>query len=114
MEPLMNRKTITVLSLSAALSIAGVVLADDMKGMKMDQPSSPASQPSTQPSAVIDLRNTVCPVSGDKVADSNLAEVYEGKVYHLCCPDCHKDFEKDPAKYVKAVAVDPAKYGVKK
>jgi YHS domain-containing protein len=40
--------------------------------------------------------------------------VYDGNVYHLCCPDCHKDFEKDPAKYAKAVAADPAKFGAKK
>jgi len=34
-------------------------------------------------------------------------KLYEGKVYHMCCPDCHKDFEKDPAKYAKAVAANP-------
>ena len=73
----------------------------------------PSSQPSTDQTA-IDLGNTVCPVSGDKVGDSKLTEVYHGKIYHLCCDDCPKDFKKDPEKIAKAVAADPAKYGVKK
>ena len=109
----MLSKKLIPLSVAAALGVASLVLADDMAGMNMPALPAPATQPSTQPTQAVDLRNAICPVSGDKVADSNLVEVYEGKVYHLCCPDCHKDFEKDPAKYVKAVAVDPAKYDVK-
>jgi YHS domain-containing protein len=109
----MYRKRLMFLSLAAALGVAGFALAGDMAGMNMAPSCPPSTQPSTQPSSAVDLRNTVCPVSGDKVGDSNLVEIYEGKVYHLCCPDCHKDFEKDPAKYAKAVAADPAKFGVK-
>ena len=70
------------------------------------------SQPANQQAAV-DLHNTVCPVSGDKVGDSKLTEVYQGKVYHFCCDDCPKDFKKNPDKFAKAVAADPVKYGVK-
>jgi YHS domain-containing protein len=74
--------------------------------------AQPVSQPANQQAAV-DLHNTVCPVSGDKVGDSKLTEVYQGKIYHLCCDDCPKDFKKNPEKFSKAVAADPAKYGVK-
>jgi YHS domain-containing protein len=109
----MSRKRFAVLSLAVALCAGGFVLADDMGGMSMPPASPSATQPSTQPTSAVDLRNTICPVSGDKVADSNLVEVYDGKVYHLCCPDCHTDFEKDPAKYAKAVADNPGKFGVK-
>ena len=70
-----------------------------------------AAQSANQP--VVDLGNTVCPVSGDKVGDSKLTEVYQGKVYHFCCDDCPKDFKKNPEKFAKAVAADPAKYGAK-
>jgi YHS domain-containing protein len=109
----MNHRIFVSLSLVGVFCIAGFALAaGDMGDMKMDG-SSPATRPSTQPSAAVDLRNTVCPVSGDKVADSNLVEVYDGKVFHLCCPDCHAEFEKDPAKFEKAVAANPGKYGVK-
>ena len=109
----MQRNKLVFLTLAAAMGFAGLTLADDMAGMGIAPSSAPATQPTTQPMQAVDLRNTVCPVSKDKVADSNLVEVYDGKVYHLCCPDCHKDFEKDPGKYAKAVAADPAKYGIK-
>ena len=100
-------------ALSGRLHRVGPLLAGDMSGMSMDSSAPPATQPTTQPFEAVDLRNTVCPVSGDKVEDSKLVEIYDGKVYHLCCPDCHKDFEKDPAKYAAAVAANPAKYGIK-
>jgi len=109
----MSRKPIAFLSLTIALCFVGFVLADNVPGLSMPPAPPPATQPSTQPTSAVDLRNTICPVSGDKVGDSNLVEVYDGKVYHLCCPDCHTDFEKDPAKYAAAVAANPAKYGIK-
>ncbi|HTK74180.1 MAG TPA: TRASH domain-containing protein [Gemmataceae bacterium] len=71
-----------------------------------------AKQPAVPPGAV-DMHNTVCPVSGDKVGDSKYIGVYDNKVYHLCCDDCPKDFQKDPQKYANAVAADPVKYGVR-
>jgi len=49
----------------------------------------------------------------DKVGDSKLMVVYQGKIYHFCCDDCPKKFKADPDKYAKAVADDPEKYGVK-
>ena len=103
----MNRKMVGLMSLATAILLGNLLLADDMS------PSPPATQPTTQPMAAIDLRNTICPVSKEAVASSNNVVVYDGKVYHLCCPDCHVDFAKDPDKYAKAVADDPAKYGVK-
>lgn len=74
--------------------------------------AQPLSESANQPAAV-DLHNTVCPVSGDQVADSKLTEVYQGKIYHFCCEDCPKDFKKNPDKFANAVAADPGKYGVK-
>jgi YHS domain-containing protein len=99
-EPLMHRTTLIFLSLIAALCLAGLAPAQD----------KPAA---TQPIFATDLGNTVCPISGDPVGDSKLVEVYDGKVYHLCCPSCRDDFEKDPAKVARAVAADPAKFGIK-
>jgi YHS domain-containing protein len=52
-------------------------------------------------------------VSGDAVGDCKLTEIFDGKIYHFCCPDCPAEFKKDPAKYAQKVADDPAKYGVK-
>lgn len=105
----MNGRFIASLTVTGALFFAGSAIGNDMADMK----KVPSSAPASQPSAAVDLHNTVCPASGDKVEDSKEVEVYEGKTYHLCCASCHADFQKDPAKYAKSVAADPAKYGVK-
>jgi len=86
-----------------------------MSGMKMGTSATPvmALAATSRPIAAADVGNTVCPVTGEKVLDSKAVEIYDGKVYHFCCSDCNEEFEKDPAKFAKAVAADPAKYGIK-
>jgi YHS domain-containing protein len=48
---------------------------------------------------------TTCPVSGDKlgVMGKPLVFVYQGQEVKLCCSGCKKDFDKDPAKYLKKI-----------
>lgn len=48
---------------------------------------------------------TTCPVSGDKLGEMDKPFVFEYKGHEvkLCCKDCKKDFDKDPAKYMKKV-----------
>jgi YHS domain-containing protein len=53
---------------------------------------------------------TMCPVSGEKLGEMGppYVFVYQGQEVKLCCPDCKKDFDKDPAKYLKKIrAADP-------
>jgi YHS domain-containing protein len=44
-----------------------------------------------------------CIVSGDKLGEMGKPVVFEykGQEIKLCCKDCRKDFDKDPAKYLK-------------
>ena len=61
--------------------------------------------------APIPDKMTTCPVSGDKLGEMGKPYVFEykGREVKLCCPDCKKDFEKDPAKYMKKIeAADKA------
>lgn len=48
---------------------------------------------------------TTCPVSGDKLGEMDKPFVFEykGREVKLCCKDCKKDFDKDPAKYMKKI-----------
>src|SRR5262249_46364311 len=48
---------------------------------------------------------TTCPVSGDKLGEMDKPFVFEYKGHEvkLCCKDCKKDFDKDPAKYMKKI-----------
>jgi len=52
--------------------------------------------------------NVNCPVTGEKV-DPAVTTQYKGKTIGFCCADCPKDFNKDPAKYMKKVDEDVAK-----
>lgn len=77
------------------------------------QPTSkPASQPSTQQAK--DAGNTKCLLMPEDDITEGVTATYKGVTYHFCCKACIKPFNKDPEKYIKALAADPAKYGVKK
>jgi len=46
-----------------------------------------------------------CPVSGEKLGDMGAPYVFEykGQEVKLCCKSCKKDFDKNPAKYMKKI-----------
>ena len=51
-------------------------------------------------------RLTTCPVSGEKLGGDMgkpYVFVYQGQEVKLCCSGCKKDFDKDPAKYLKKI-----------
>ncbi|MBU1996831.1 MAG: YHS domain-containing protein, partial [Candidatus Omnitrophica bacterium] len=54
---------------------------------------------------IIEVGNSVCPVSGEKVGMMGPAYKYEynGKIYNLCCAGCVSSFQEDPEKYVAIV-----------
>ena len=70
-----------------------------------------------QPTKSIDVGNKFCPVSGEKIPvpgqKGSMGEAvtyeYNGKIYHLCCPMCIKDFKKNPEKYSKIAEEEVAK-----
>jgi YHS domain-containing protein len=48
---------------------------------------------------------TTCPVSGEKLGEMGkpMVFVYQGQEVKLCCSGCKKDFDKEPAKYIKKI-----------
>ena len=52
-----------------------------------------------------------CVVSGDKLGEMGKPFVYEykGREIKFCCKNCVKDFNKEPAKYVKKIEEAEAK-----
>ena len=52
-----------------------------------------------------------CVVSGDKLGEMGDPYVYhyKGREIRFCCKNCVKDFEKDPAKYLKLIDEAEAK-----
>jgi YHS domain-containing protein len=52
-----------------------------------------------------------CVVSGEKLGEMGEPFVYEyqGREIKFCCKNCLKDFNKDPAKYIKMIEEAEAK-----
>jgi YHS domain-containing protein len=50
-------------------------------------------------------RLTTCPISGNKLGEMGDPYVFvcQGQEVKLCCPNCRKDFDKDPAQYLKKI-----------
>lgn len=47
-----------------------------------------------------------CPVTGTKISSIKEAaghSTYKGVTYYFCCSGCKPQFDKDPAKYIKAM-----------
>jgi YHS domain-containing protein len=89
-----NSKLIAGIILAAAFTVVPLAgRADD---------ASSAGSAEAKPKA--DLLTT-CPVSGDKLGEMGkpYVFVYKGQEVKLCCPSCKKDFDKDPAKYLKKI-----------
>ncbi|MBU4487815.1 MAG: YHS domain-containing protein [Candidatus Omnitrophica bacterium] len=58
----------------------------------------------TQETKLVDVGNTICPVTGEKIDEKTKATyAYEGKIYNFCCPMCIDDFKKDPQKYIDII-----------
>jgi YHS domain-containing protein len=88
--------------------IAGIILAATFAVAPLCSRADSTSSADTKPKP--DLLKT-CPVSGDKLGEMGdpYVFVYQGQEVKLCCPNCKKDFEKDPAKYLKKIQDAAAK-----
>ena len=96
-------KLAAVLTVAAALFAVAVVRAGDTST------NTPSAKPIPYP-----LKT--CPVSGDKLGEMGdpYVFVYQGQEIKFCCPDCKKDFLKDPQKYLKQIRDEAAKEGAAK
>jgi YHS domain-containing protein len=86
-------KTLKILG---SLVLTGSFLALSSAVMAGDTNSAAALKPD---------KLTTCPVSGEQLGEMGkpYAFVYEGQEVKLCCSGCKKDFDKDPAKYIKNI-----------
>lgn len=84
-----------------ALMAATGVLAS-LTAVGQDQKPEPKLKPYTL---------KICIVSGEKLGEMGEAYVYKYKDRELkfCCKDCVKDFNKNPAKYLKKLEQEEAK-----
>lgn len=92
-----------VIAFSTKLTAAADDKAMAMPGCCSGAMTEPMADTSTN--AVPDLLKT-CPVSGEKL-DGDMGKpfvfTYKNQEVKLCCKSCKKDFDKDPAKYIKLI-----------
>jgi YHS domain-containing protein len=89
--------------------IAGMILAAGLVAV------TASSRAEDAPAAKPDLLKT-CPVSGEKLGEMGAPKtfVYQGQEVKLCCAGCQKDFEKDPATFIKKIQAATPKAADKK
>jgi len=85
-----------------AAVLAVSVLGSPLIGLSADQKTDTKAKPYTL---------KTCVVSGEKLGEMGKPYVFvhEGREIKLCCKDCLKDFNKEPAKYVKKIEEAEAK-----
>ncbi len=80
------------------LALTVPLFALPLAGRAADTNSAAATPPKPD-------KMTTCPVSGEKLGEMAppYVFVYKGQEVKLCCSGCKKDFDKDPAKYIKKI-----------
>ena len=86
------------LKMLGVLALTAPFLALPLAGVADDTNSAAATPPKPD-------KLTTCPVSGEKLDAMGKPYVftYQGQEVKLCCSGCKKDFDKDPAKYLKKI-----------
>ena len=105
----MKRSLLVALLFVALFAAVGVVMAQEANQTTAApaMTTTPAAPAMTAP---VNVGNTVCPVSGNKIDEPGKYTVeYQGKVYNLCSAACKDEFMKDPDKYVAKVNEEMAK-----
>ena len=98
MGDIVMKLTMKTLKMLAALTLTVPFLTLPLASVAADTNSAAATPPKPD-------KLTTCPVSGEKLGEMGkpYVFVYQGQEVKLCCPGCKKDFDKDPAKYIKKI-----------
>src|SRR5690348_6782342 len=100
MRRMKNSRLITGIIVAAAFAVLPLSIRAD------DASSTGSANARARP----DMLKT-CPVSGDQLGEMGAPYVFVYKVQEvkLCCPNCKKDFDQDPARYLKQIQEAAAK-----
>ena len=83
-----------------------LILALSFASPLMSRAAPPPEAEKVKAPDPIDVKNALCPVSGDEKAKADVFVDYEGVRVHFCCPHCKGTFLKDPKKYLKVLGID--------
>jgi hypothetical protein len=96
---MMNTNKLTVLAVFSAI----VTIATPSAFAGVGQKHETSTKPEAKKEAAKPYPLETCIVSDDKLGEMGkpVVFIYKGQEIKLCCKDCRKDFDKDPAKYLK-------------
>lgn len=106
------KKTIFGVVLIVGIVMSGVLVYAQQNSSEQDQmmqtgKESPKQADTIITEQVINVGNTICPVTGEKIDQETKATyTYEGKEYNLCCAMCIDAFKNDPKKYIEKVSLE--------
>jgi YHS domain-containing protein len=94
----------------AAVLVVGLLAAAPLVSRAADE-KKPADDKKVKP-----YKLETCIVSDEKLGEMGKPFVmeYKGQEIKLCCKNCQKDFDKEPAKYMKKMAEEEKKAEAKK
>ena len=85
------------------ITALAVLAAPALRAADSPQQDTPPAGEAAPKEPVKPYKPDTCIVSGEKLGGMGkpVVFVYQGQEIKLCCKRCRKDFDKDPAKYLK-------------
>lgn len=78
------------------------ITGNDISGTSEQVKPATMKAVDSNPSEVVDFSLVVCPVCKMKIHKSLDKSEYKGKTYYFCSPDCKKEFDENPEKYINS------------
>jgi hypothetical protein len=97
---MLNKLTAITLAIAVLSGPVSLLAADQKTAAKADAKTDTKADAKAKPYTL-----QTCIVSGDKLGGMGepYVFVYQGREIKLCCKSCLKDFNADPAKYLKKI-----------
>ncbi|MGD0814997.1 MAG: hypothetical protein ABSA83_15435 [Verrucomicrobiota bacterium] len=103
----MKKTLIIITTLALGAGTMALIRAGDMSNMSCCMGSATAeTNAAAKPYPL-----KYCLVSGEKIGQMGkpTSLIYKGQEIKFCCPDCVKDFNKEPDKFIKKLAEEEKK-----
>ncbi|MGP8201427.1 MAG: hypothetical protein ACLQU4_18200 [Limisphaerales bacterium] len=110
----MKKTIIIITTLALGAGTIALIRAGDMSNMSCCMGSATGQTNAATDSAKASAKPyplKYCLVSGDKIGEMGkpTSIIYKGQEIKFCCPDCVKDFKKDPDTFLKKLAEEEKK-----
>jgi YHS domain-containing protein len=102
---MIGRKTLLAWTVTGVvgLALAGCGKSDSSSAESAAPAAPPPAEAVTAEPAAATNFQTTCPIREGRKIDRSIFVDYQGKRVYFCCHGCPAEFNKDPARYIKAM-----------